>query len=369
MIMRRSPIPPLALLALLLAPKEAGAARIKELAELEGARPNAIVGFGIVIGLDGTGDDATSFLSRRPLAMVMKHLGTNIDPADIRARNVAAVMVTGNLPAYGRPGVAFDVTVSSIGTAKSLQGGTLVATSLKGLDRETYAFAQGPLTVGGYEVSSSLSLSTQKKNHVTVGRIPGGAIIERAIPQQLPAKEITLHLKEPDFTTATRIASAIDKALADKAAKVEDAGVVKVTIGKDWTDRVVELIAKLESIDAEPDAPAKVIIDERTGTVVVGQSVTLGPAAIAYGGIYVNVLERFNVSQPAPFSLGKSIVVPETQIDVKEEDRKMQVIPHAATVGDVAKALNSLGVKPRDLVPIFQALKAAGALRAEIQVL
>jgi flagellar P-ring protein FlgI len=348
---------------------EVHAARLKELTEIEGFRANAVVGLGIVVGLDGTGDDATSFLAKRPLATVMKHLGTNIDPSDIRARNVAAVMVTASLPAFARAGVTFDVTVSSIGTAKSLQGGTLIATALKGLDRQTYAFAQGPLTVGGFEVTSAYSGSFKKKNHVTVARIPGGGVVEREIEHALPGNEILLHLKEPDFTTATRIAGAIDKALAEKIARVEDPGLVRVAVGETYKDRIVELIAKLEAVEATPDVPARVVIDERTGTVVVGAAVTLTEAAIAYGGISINVFERFGAVQPNPFSLGQTVVLPETAIDVKEDEKKMQVIPPSATVGDVANALNALGVKPRDLISILQALKAAGALHAELQLM
>lgn len=349
--------------------RDAAAARLKDLADVEGFRPNPLTGVGIVVGLDGTGDDASSFLARRPLATMLRNLGSNIEPGEIRARNVAVVMVTAKLPPYARPGVAIDVEVSSIGTAKSLSGGTLIATALKGLDRQVYAISQGQLTVGGFEVSSAASGSRAKKNHVTVGRIPGGATVEREIPIEAPKEQITLHLREPDFTTATRIAEVVDRTLGEKTAKVVDPGVVQVAITNDWTEKVMELVAKLEALEATPDAPARVIIDERTGTVVVGSGVTLGTASIAYGGLYVNVVERTGVSQPSAFATGQTTLAPETQISAVEEDRKMQVLDAATTVGDVAKALNALGVKPRDLLAIFQALKAAGALRAEIKVM
>lgn len=349
--------------------RSAEAARLKELVEVEGFRNNALVGVGIVVGLAGTGDDASSFMAKRPLATVMKNLGTTIEPSDIKSKNVAIVMVTATLPPFARPGVPVDVTVSSIGTAKSLTGGTLLTTALKAVDRNTYALAQGQLAIGGYEVSSAYSGSTQKKNHVTVARIPGGATVEREVAQSMPTKNLVLHLKEPDFTTASRVAQAIDKALGEKTAQVRDPGSVHVAILPSWDGRVVELVANIEALEATPDAPARVVIDERTGTIVVGANVVLGAAAIAYGGISISIRERFAVSQPEAFARGETSVVPETDIQVDEAKGELKVIAGAGTVADVAKALNALGVRPRDLVPIFQALRASGSLRAEIQVL
>jgi flagellar P-ring protein precursor FlgI len=347
----------------------AKAARLKELVEVEGFRTNALVGVGIVVGLAGTGDDASSFMAKRPLATVMKNLGTTIEPGDIKSKNVAIVMVTANLPAFARPGVPFDITVSSAGTAKSLTGGTLLATALKAVDRQTYALAQGQLVIGGYEVSSAYSGSMQRKNHVTVARIPGGAIVEREVAQAMPTKQLVLHLKEPDFTTASRVAQAIDALLGAKTAHVRDPGSVNVTILPAWDGRVVELVANIEALEATPDAPARVVIDERTGTIVVGANVVLGSAAIAYGGISISIKERFAVSQPESFARGDTTIVPESDIQVDEQRGELKVIAGAGTVADVAKALNTLGVRPRDLVPIFQALRASGSLRAEIQVL
>lgn len=351
-------------------PRDAEAARLKELVDVQGFRSNHLVGFGIVAGLGGTGDDPNSFLARRPLATMLRNLGSDVDPIEIKARNVAMVMVTASLPPFARAGVDIDVTVSAIGTAKNLQGGTLITTALKGVDRQIYAVAQGQLMVGGYEVASTLSGSLNRKNHVTVARIPGGAIVEREVAQSLPKKELVLALKEPDFTTASRVAQAIDAKIGAKSASVRDPGAITVTIAETWKERVVELVATLEAIDAIPDGPARVVIDERTGTIVVGSNVTLGPAAIAYGGITIRVSESFGVSQPEAFSArGRTAVINNSEIDVKEQDGEMHALPAAPTVGAVTEALNGLGVKPRDLVPIFQALKAAGALRAEIQVL
>lgn len=350
-------------------PRPVDAARLKELVEVRGQRPNHLVGLGVVVGLAGTGDDASSFMAKRPLSTLLNQLGTAINPAEIRAKNVAMVMVTAELPPFARPGVDFDVVVSSMGTARSLEGGTLVATALKGVDRRTYALAQGQLTVGGYEVSSAFSGSFARKNHVTVARIPNGGIVEREIPQAMPTDWLVLHVKEPDFTTAARIAAAIDRDLGTGTAEVRDPGAVAVQLGAKWKGRVVDLVARIEAMEATPDAPARVVVDERTGTVVVGGQVTLEPVSIAYGGLQVEVNERLSVSQPSAFGAGDTAVVPDSHIEVQERGGRLRVVESATTVADVADALNALGVKPRDLIPILQALKAAGALRAEIKVL
>jgi flagellar P-ring protein precursor FlgI len=344
------------------------ASRLKDLVEVQGFRSNHLVGVGLVVGLDGTGDRPGSLATQQPLATIMRNLGSSVDPSQVRAQNVALVSVTADLPPFARPGVHFDVTVSSIGTAKSLAGGTLLATALKGLDRKTYAIAQGGLTVGGYQVSSG-SGSSKAKNHVAVGRIAGGAIVERDVPQELPQDHLTLLLEEPDFTTASRIAEAIDRGLGEAVATVRDAGAIEVAVSEKWKDRVVGLIAALEALEAEPDASARVIIDERTGTIVVGENVTLRPAAVSYGGITVEVSERFGVSQPNPFAEGETVVVPGSEIQVVERDGQLAPVAAAPTLGEVVAALNALKVSPRDLITIIQALEAVGALRAEIQTL
>jgi flagellar P-ring protein precursor FlgI len=359
----------IALIALLLGSGNAEAARLKDLIEVQGFRSNHLIGIGLVVGLNGTGDRPGSFATQQPLATIMRNLGSSVDPSQVRAQNVALVTVTADLPPFARPGVPFDVTVSSMGTAKSLAGGMLIATALKGVDRNTYAIAQGALTVGGYQASSSLSGSFKSKNHVAVGRIPGGGIVEREVPQVLPRDRLSLLLKEPDFTTANRIAEAIDKSLGEQVAVVRDPGMVEVTVSEKWTDKVVGLIAAVEAIEAEPDAPARVIIDERTGTVVVGEKVTLSPAAISYGGITVEVTESFGVSQPNAFAEGETVVIPSSDIQVAEHSDELRALPSAPTLGEVVAALNALKVNPRDLVTILQALRAAGALRAEIETL
>jgi flagellar P-ring protein precursor FlgI len=352
-----------------LAPRPAAAARLKELVEVEGFRKNVLVGVGIVTGLSGTGDDVGTFMAKRPLATLLRNLGSAIEPGEIRARNVALVTVTAELPPFARPGAAIDVTVSSVGTARSLEGGTLIATAMKALDQRTYAIAQGQLIVGGYDVGGRTG-SFERKNYVTVGRIPAGATVEREVANALPTGELVLTLKQPDFTTATRIRTSIDADLGADAARVRDPGAVVVKIGGDWSNRVVELVARLEALEATPDAPARVVIDERTGTIVVGNDVKLSPVAIAYGGLKIRVTERFAVSQPiAPFGRGNTTITPDTQVDVTEQPARMSALPATSTVAELANALNGLGVKPRDLVAIFHALKAAGALAAEIKVL
>jgi flagellar P-ring protein precursor FlgI len=353
---------------LLLLPAIAGATRVKELADVAGFRPNQLVGMGLVVGLAGTGDDASSVITRRELAMMTRRLGLAIDPSEIKAKNIAAVSITAELPPFARPGMAIDVTVSSMGSAKSLAGGTLLLTPLKGVDLGTYALAQGQLTVGGFAAEGG-SGSSAKKNHVTVARIPGGARVEKEAPGVLARDEVVLVLRQPDFTTASRIASSVNAALGEGAARLRDPGAVVVPVSARWKGRVVDLIATLEALEASPDAPARVVIDERTGTIVVGAAVTLGPAAIAVGGITVEVTETPLVSQPNPLSKGgETVVMPDSQVRVEEAAGDVKLVPTATTVADVARALNALGAKPRDLAAIFQALKDAGALRAELVV-
>ncbi len=355
------------LFALLLTVAPASATRIKDLADVEGVRANALTGVGLVVGLAGSGDDASSTATRRPLAAMIKRLGIQVTEQDLKAKNVALVAVTGNLPPFGRAGQRIDVTVSSLGSAKSLQGGTLVQARLIASNGKTYALAQGSLTLGGF-VAGSAAGSSSGKNHATAGRIPGGATLERGAPGALPGKTLVLVLRDADFTTAARIAGSIDAELGAGTARVRDPGAVEVAIGDAWRSRVVEYVALLEGLSAVPDSHARVVLSERTGTIVAGGAVTLAPVAIAHGGITVRVVEKSAVSQPNAFGDGDTIVAPESEIQVEEQDGHLVALPGAATVGELAAALDALGVKPRDLVAIFQALKASGALRAEIEV-
>lgn len=343
----------------------AGADRVKDLTTVAGVRDNHLVGFGLVVGLDGTGDDIRSPAVKSALTKMLKKLGVTIDPADLKAQNVAAVMITTELPAFAKPGMSLDITVSSMGNSKSLGGGTLLAAPLKGADQKTYAIAQGAVTVGGFSTGGA-SGSTTKKNHTLVGQVPGGAQVEAGAPTVVPSKEIALILKTPDFTTAKRLADAIIAARGPNTARVNDAATVVVPLpsGADAN----QVIAELEPLEVDPDVKAKVIVDEKTGTIVIGEAVTLRAAAITFGSLTVEVTEEKDVSQPqAPLTGGKAVIVPKTKIDVKEEQRPMRVVTKAATVGDVAAALAALGAKPRDLVSILRALHAAGALRADLE--
>jgi flagellar P-ring protein precursor FlgI len=303
------------------------------------------------------------------LTKMLKRLGITIDPSDLKGKNVAAVMLTAELPAFAKPGMTFDVTISSMGNAKSLAGGTLLAAPLKGADNKTWAFAQGALSVGGF-VAEGASGSSSKKNHTTVGRLPGGAIVEAAAPTVMPEREIVLVLNQPDFTTATRMRDAIAGELGTDAARLGDAATVVVAIPAGARDKVAQLIARLEAIEVDPDLRARVIIDEKTGTIVIGEAVSLRPAAITFGALTVEVDETPAASQPAPLSRGATTqIIPHSEVKVHETDQPMRLVKKAATVGDVAAALAALGAKPRDLVSILRALKAAGALRADLETL
>ncbi len=356
-------------LALTLASRSAAADRIKDLTTIGGVRDNHLTGFGLVVGLDGTGDDARSPIVKSALTKMLKRLGVSIDPTDLKAKNVAAVMITADLPAFAKPGMAFDITISSMGNAKSLAGGTLLAAPLKGPDDRTWAIAQGAMSVGGFATEGATG-STSKKNHPTVGRLPGGAIVEASAPTMMPQREVVLVLKQPDFTTATRMRDAIATELGADSAHLIDAATVTVAIAPQDRGQVAQLIARLEAISVDPDVRAKVIIDEKTGTIVIGEAVTLRAAAITFGALTVEVDETPAASQPqAPLGRGNTAIVQHTDVRVNEADHPIRLVDKAATVGDVAAALAALGAKPRDLVSILRALKAAGALRADLETL
>ena len=348
----------------------ASAARIKDLASLKGVRSNQLVGYGLVVGLNGTGDGSQTKFTTQSLVNMMERLGIHTLSDEVKVDNVAAVMVTANLPPFARKGSTLDVLVSSIGDAKSLQGGTLVMTSLKGIDSNVYAIAQGPLLVGGV-ASSGAAGGGVSKNHPTVARIPGGALIEREIPFDLNTlSTLTIALDHPDFTTALRVSDAINNQMGTIKAIPVDAGTITVDIPDNYYGSHVSLMASLEQIQIQPDNEAKIILSERTGTVIMGEKVMISPVAIAHGNLSVEIKENKNVSQPAPFSQGETVTTPDTQINVTEEKNKLLVIaPEKADLGSVVKALNAIGVSPRDLITIFQAIKASGALQADLEII
>jgi flagellar P-ring protein FlgI len=369
--MRNAVVTAFTIIAVMISAATARADRIKDLTTIAGIRDNHLTGFGLVVGLDGSGDDVRSPIVKGALTKMLKRLGITVDPTDLKAKNVAAVMVTAELPAFAKPGMTFDVTISSLGNATSLAGGTLLAAPLKGPDDRIWAIAQGALSVGGF-VAGGASGSSKKTNHPTAGRLPGGATVEATAPTVMPEREIVLVLNQPDFTTATRMRVAIVAALGAGAGTVRlgDAATIIVGIPPDARGDVGQLIASLEAIEVDPDVRAKVIIDEKTGTIVIGEAVTLRAAAITFGALTVEVEETPAVSQPqAALAKGTTKVVAHTDIKITEANNPMRMIHQAATVGDVAAVLAALGAKPRDLVSILRALKAAGALRADLETL
>ena len=348
------------------------ATRIKEVAAIEGVRSNQLTGFGLVVGLDGTGDQTTQMpYTAQGLANYMKQLGLTLPAAQIaqlQMKNVAAVLVTTQLPAFARPGQSLDINVSSLGNAKSLKGGTLISTPLKGVDGEVYALAQGNLIVAGAGASAGGSKVTV--NHLSVGRIPGGAQVERAVPTTLQEGDsISLSLNSSDFQTARKVAQAINRKFGSGIAQAQDGRTVQVKAPTNPNDRV-NFIAEMEELPIEASiAAARVIINSRTGSIVLNQAVTLGPCAIAHGNLSISISSTPVVSQPSALSGGQTVVTEKANIDIKSEPGKLIQLPAAAQLTDVVKALNSLGATPQDLLAILQAIKSAGALNAELEVI
>jgi flagellar P-ring protein precursor FlgI len=363
-----------ALLALASWPAPAGATvRVKDLVEVQGVRDNELFGYGLVVGLNGSGDTERMLFTQQSVAGMLGRLGVRVDPQQVRARNVAAVMVTARLPAFSRPGTHLDVAIGSLGNARSLAGGILLITPLTAADGQVYAVAQGPIQVGGYEVTGAGS--SLGKNTPTTGRVPAGAIVERAVTPSLSGPTIVLGLRQPDFTTASRVAAAVSAALGGPAAKALDSAGVEVTVPEAFRADPVGLVAKIEVLEVEADGLARIVVSERTGTVVAGERVRIRPVAISHGGLQVSVTTRPVISQPGPgFTRSpnpnaRTVVEHQATLSATEESRGTIALPATTTVQDLAKALNTLGASARDLVSILQAMKAAGALDAELEVI
>lgn len=359
---------------LLLALPARGAVRLKELADVQGVRDNELFGYGLVVGLAGTGDSERVFFTQQSVAGMLGRLGVRVEPRDVRARNVAAVMVTARLPGFARPGARLDVSVSSLGNARSISGGLLLVTPLTAADGQVYAVAQGPVQAGGY--AAGAAGSSLSKNTPTTGRVPGGGTVERGVVPKLEGP-LLLALRRPDFTTASRVAAAINGALGEGAARALDPAAIEVAPPADQPD-VVALLAKVEALEVEADGRARVVISERTGTVVAGERVRIRPVAVAHGGLQVAIASTPLVSQPSPFSTGtpgqpgggaRTVVERSAVPTASEESRQAVALPATASVEDLARALNALGATARDLVSILQAMKAAGALDAELEVI
>ncbi|MFO0752699.1 MAG: flagellar basal body P-ring protein FlgI [Thermodesulfovibrionales bacterium] len=346
------------------------AERIKDVAHFSGVRENELIGYGIVVGLNGTGDKDGTYIFQ-PFANMLTRMGVTVSSADLKGKtkNIAAVIVTAKLSTMVKPGSKVDVQVSSIGDAKSLQGGTLLMAPLKGPDDTVYAVAQGPVSIGGFTAGGGGTSAT--KNHPNVGLVPNGAIVEKEVPVHLNRKNrLDLLLASQDITTAKKVADKVNEGLGGNFARAEGPSVIAILIPDSFTDRVVELMSKIELMTIEIDIPARVVVNERTGTVVIGENVTISPIALAHGGLSIEISTDFQVSQPPPFAPGgaQTVVVP--QKDVKVEEKKASLMEvKGATIGALVKALNALGVTPRDLVAILQAIKAAGSLKADLVIM
>ncbi len=345
--------------------------RIKDVAGFEGVRDNVLVGYGLVVGLNGTGDDLKKIgATKQSLLGMFERLGINTRDDRLETDNVAAVIVTATLPGFARKGGRIDLTVSSLGNAESLQGGSLAVTPLIGADGEVYAVAQGVVQVGGFTAQGAAATVT--RGVPTSGRIPNGAIVEREIDFDMSRmKAVNLSLHNPDFTTARRISDAVNAYLGTLSAVATDPGTVLVTMPESYRGTVVDLMTSVEQLQVEPDQPARVIIDENTGVIVIGDDVRISTVAIAQGNLTIRVTETPQVSQPSPFSEGGTTeVVPRTDIQVDDDsDRRLGIVNAGVSLQELVNGLNALGIGPRDMISILQAIKAAGALQAEIQVM
>lgn len=348
------------------------AERIKDLVSIQGVRSNALLGYGLVVGLDGSGDQTTQTpFTVQSLTTLLSQLGVTLPPGtNLQLKNVAAVMVTATLPAFARPGQALDVTVSSLGNAKSLRGGTLLLTPLKGADGQVYALAQGNVLVGGVGASSTSGGTSLTVNHLSVGRIAGGASVERTVPSNLASDgNIYLSVNSTDFTTTERIVNAINTAFGDVFATAIDGRTVQVMAPEDVTQRV-SFLSRVESLDVTPGlSAAKVIVNGRTGSVVMNQMVTIDTCAVAHGNLSVSISTEPVISQPGPFARrGDTVVADRTQIEIRQDKGGLTMV-RGANLSEVIKALNAIGATPQDLLAILQAMKAAGALRAELEII
>jgi flagellar P-ring protein precursor FlgI len=346
--------------------------RLKEIARVQGVRDNHLTGYGLVVGLAGSGDSSRSRLTIQSVANALSHFGVNISPDDLASKNVAAVMVTATLPAFAESGEKIDVAVSSLGDARSLTGGTLLLAPLDGPDGNLYALAQGPISVGGYEVKAFGS--SEQKNHPTVGRIPGGADVERAAPVDIAGdgSHMDILLYQPDFTTAERTAEALRRALPGASAIAEHAGKVSVHFATPPGD-LVRAIAMVENVTVVPDQVARVVVNERTGTVVAGGDVRLGSVTISQGDLRIAIQTDYQVSQPEGVFVGgqrglRTAVVPAAHITTSEPDARVVSIPEGATVADLVSALHTIHISTRDVITVLQSIKAAGALRGDLVI-
>jgi flagellar P-ring protein FlgI len=349
----------------------AGAAtRLKDLVSIEGVRDNQLIGYGLVVGLNGTGDKRQTVFSAQSLTNLLTRMGVTVPPSGILVRNTAAVLVTANLPPFAQPGARLDITVAAIGDASNLQGGLLILTPLKAADSQVYAVAQGSVVTGGFVAGKGGS--SQTVNHPTAGRIPEGAIIEKSPPSVSPGSKIKLQLRRADFTTAARITDALNRKFGEAGgavARAESSGAVSVETPPSYRSRTVEFVAEMESVAIEPDRSASIVINERTGTIVMGKAVRIAPVSILHGALTIEIQTSLTASQPQPFSQGGTTVVPQVSTTAKEEKARNIVLQQGATVEELVRALIAIGSTPRDIIAILQNLRASGALDADVEVI
>jgi flagellar P-ring protein precursor FlgI len=348
----------------------ADGARLKDFASIEGVRDNQLIGYGVVVGLAGTGDKQLTLFSTQTLSNLLQRMGVTVNPTVIQVHNMASVMVTATLPPFAQPGTRIDSTAAAIGDATNLQGGILLLTPLKAANGETYAVAQGPVVTGGFVAGRGGNLEI--KNHPTVGRTPDGAIVERTPPSIEPTSHLKLQLRQSDFTTAARVVEAINKRFASpgmQVARAESSGLLIVDVPPSYSTRTVEFISEMELLNVDADRPAKIVINERTGTIVMGKDVKITPVAIMHGALSVEIRTRIEVSQPGPLSGGETKVVPQTTVAAQDPKAKALVLQKGATVEELVRALQAIGSTPRDVLAILQAMRSAGALDAELEVI
>jgi len=343
--------------------------RIKDLANFEGVRENQLIGYGLVVGLNGSGDTLQNIpFTKQSIQAMLERMGVNIRGAQIRTGNVAAVMVTANLPPFATQGTRIDVTVSSLGDAKGLMGGTLLVTPLLGADGNVYAVGQGSVAVAGFNAQGEAAKVV--RGVPTVGRISNGALVEREIEFALNRlNQVRLALRNPDFTTAKRIAAAVNDFIGGPLAEPLDNGTVQVTLPKKYPSNIIALLTEIEQLQIEPDLPAKVLVDERSGVIVIGRDVRVSTVAVSQGNLTVTIAETPVVSQPQPFARGRTVVVPRTKVGVQEDGKKLAIVQEGVSLQQLVDGLNALGIGPLDMIAILQAIKAAGAIQADIQVM
>lgn len=357
------------LAAALALPGAAHAVRLKDMASFGGVRSNSLVGYGLVVGLSGTGDKAggTYDFTIQSMVSMLENMGVAVDRTQIKPKNVAAVMVTAKMPVSASPGSRLDVTVSSLNNAQSLLGGVLMLTPMRGVDGKVYALAQGALALGAVSVSGAAAAT--QKNIATVGSIPNGATVERGVPFKFNDQgELKLHMNNPDFTTTMEVVKTINRTLGQDFARADDSGTIRLAIPQEFRGNLVPLMASLENLEIAPDSKARIVVDEKTGTVVLGRNVRLSKVAVAHGSLQIVVTESQNVSQPGALSGGTTQTAAQTDIGLKEERRRLMMV-EGATLQELVDGLNSIGATPRDLISILKTLKSAGALHAELEVI